>query len=330
VGLLLTPARKHLYSKWIWLGGALACLIFLPHVLWQIEHGFPTREFIRNATLHKNMALSPLGFLAESVLQLHPITFPLWLAGLHCLLRGAHGKPFRALGWCYLSVFLLLLVTNGKPYYLAPAYYMLFAAGAVQAETFIRARAWNWLRPAAAAALLGGGIALLPYSLPVLPVETFLRYEDFLGIHPGSGERGPKGKLFQQYADMFDWESQVATAAKVYHSLTPEEKARAILFCDNYGEAGAIDFLGKQYGLPKAASGHNNYWLWGPGNWDADIVIAIGPEREDLLADFEEVREAAVIVSEYARPFETNLPIYMARRPKTSLRELWPKAKHFI
>jgi hypothetical protein len=330
VGLLLTPARQYLMSKWLWLGGATAFLVFLPHILWQVEHGFPTREFIRNATLHKNMALSPLAFFADSILQVHPITLPLWLAGLYFFFRSPAGRMFRVLGWCYVSVLVLLLGTNGKPYYLAPAYYMLFAAGAVQAETFLRARAWNWLKPAAVTGLLGGGIALLPYSLPVLPVESFIRYEDFLGIHPGSGERGPRGKLFQQYADMHGWENQVATVAKVYHSLTPEEKARTIIFCDNYGEAGAIDFLGKRYGLPGASSGHNSYWFWGPGNWDATTVIAVGSDREDLERDFEAVQEAAVVVSEFARPFETNLPVYVARKPRLPLRELWPRAKKFI
>jgi hypothetical protein len=329
-GLVLTPARKYFASKWLWLGGAIASLIFLPHVLWQVQHGFPTREFIRNATLHKNLAQSPVAFLMDSVLQLHPLTLPLWLAGLYFLFRATAGKPFRVLGWCYVAVLVLLLATNGKPYYLAPAYYMLFAAGAVETEAFIRAREWNWLKPAAATALAAGGFALLPYSLPVLPVESFIQYEDFLGIHPGSGERGPKGKLFQQYADMFGWENQVATVAKVYNSLSLDEKRRAIIFCDNYGEAGAIDFLGKKYDLPHAASGHNSYWFWGPGNWDADIAILVGVDREDLAPFFEDVEEAAIVVSEYAMPYETNMPVYIGRKPKMPLRDLWPKIRHFM
>ena len=330
VGLVLTPARKYLASQWLWLGGAIAFLIFLPHVLWQVQHGFPTREFIRNVTLYKNLAQSPMSFLAENILHLHPLTLPLWLAGLYFLFRASAGKPFRALGWCYVAVLILLLATNGKPYYLAPAYYMLLAAGAVQAEAFIRERNWNWLRPAVATVLAAGGMALLPYSLPVLPVEAFIRYEDLLGVRPGSGERGPSGKLMQQYADMFGWENQVATVAKVYHSLTPDEKTRAIIICDNYGEAGAIDFLGKKYGLPRASSGHNNYWFWGPGNWNADVVIAVGADREDVAAAFEEVEEAAIVVSEYAMPYETNMPVYIGREPKIPLRELWPKIKHFM
>jgi hypothetical protein len=234
------------------------------------------------------------------------------------------------LGWIYVAVLGLFLAPNAKTYYLAPAYYMLFAAGAVQIESLISTRQWDWVKPASVTVLLVGGLVLLPYALPVLPVETFIRYANFLGLHPGAGERGPSGELPQMYADMFGWENQVATVAKVYHSLSPEEKSRTIIFCDNYGEAGAIDFLGKKYGLPKAVSGHNNYWFWGPGNWGADIVITVGERREEVERTFAEVEQAATVVSEYARPFETNMPIYIGRKPKAPLNEIWPRTKDFI
>ena len=329
VGLVLTPARKHLLSKWLWLGGALAFLIFLPHIIWEIQHGFPTREFIRNATLYKNLPMSPPAFLLESTLQTGPINLPIWLAGLYFLLFAKSGKPFRVLGWIYVADLILFLLTNAKPYYLAPAYFILLAAGAVHLESIVHARQWGWLKPASVAALGLAGLTFLPYALPVLPVETFIRYEDFMGIHPGSGERGPSGRLPQMYADMFGWENQVATVARVYDALTPEEKARTNIFCSNYGEAGAIDFLGKKYGLPKAASGHNNYWYWGPGNWNADIVITVGESREDVEKSFEQVELAATVVSPYARLFETDLPIFVGRKPRMPLKEVWPRTKNF-
>jgi 4-amino-4-deoxy-L-arabinose transferase-like glycosyltransferase len=329
VGLVLTSARKHLLSKWLWLGGLVAFLIFLPHILWEVKNGFPTREFIRNATLYKNLPMSPLGFLAESILQTLPLNLPIWLAGLYFFFSRS-GKAFRALGWICFAILGLFLLTNAKPYYLAPAYFVLFAGGAVQLESLFTTRGWNWLKPASATTLVVGGLVLLPYSLPVLPVEQFVKYEDFVGLHPGTGERGTSGKLPQYYADMFGWENQVATVARVYNTLAPEEKARTIILCSNYGEAGAIDFFGEKYGLPKAVSGHNSYWFWGPGNWDADVVITVGASREDVEEFFEQVELAASVVSPYARPFETDLPIFIGRKPKISLKEIWPRAKEFI
>jgi len=207
---------------------------------------------------------------------------------------------------------------------------MLFAGGAVAIEPFVQRRNWNWLKPASVAVLTVGGLILLPYVIPVLPVDTFIRYENFLGLHPATGERGPADELPQVYANQFGWENQVATVAKVYNSLTPEERARTLFYCSNYGEAGAIDFFGKKYGLPKASSGHNNYWYWGPQNPHADMVITVGESKRAVERSFNRVDLAATVVSPHATYFETNLPIFIGRDMKAPLTELWPRTKHFI
>ena len=329
VGLALTPARQYFRSKWLWIGGALAAVIFLPHVIWEIRNGFPTAEFIHNATLYKNLPMSPPRFILETSLILLPMTVPLWLAGLYFFFFTRQGRPYRLLGWIFVTFLLVLLSTNSKPYYFTPAFPMLFAGGAVLVESFTRVT-WRWVKTAYVTLLVLGGLVLLPYSVPILPVDTFIRYADFLGLHPGSGERGRPEKLPQVYADMFGWQNMVATVAQVYKSLTPEERARTLIFCDNYGEAGAIDLFGKKYGLPKASSGHNNYWLWGPTNRDADIVITVGESKEDVEKTFRDVQLAAVAISTHARSFEANLPIYVGRDPKMSISQAWPRTKHFI
>jgi hypothetical protein len=333
VGLALTPARKYFASIWLWLGGALATVIFLPHILWEIHYHFPTAEFIHNATLYKNAPLSPPAFLAQVALQTLPLSVPISLAGLYFYFFSREGKPYRVLGWIFVAVLGLFFSTHAKPYYLAPTFFMLFAGGAFAIELFIQrrvARATKWLKPASVTVLVLGGLIVLPYGVPVLPVDTFIRYENFLGLHPGTGDRDKPGELPQTYADMFGWENMVATVAKVYDRLTPEEKARTLIYCNNYGEAGAIDFFGKKYGLPKASSGHNNYWLWGPQNPSADVVITVGERLQDVQKTFNRVDLAAIVVSEHARSFETNLPIYIGRDPKMPLKEVWPRTKDFI
>jgi len=330
VGLLLTAARRHLRSKWFWLGGLVAFVIFLPHILWQIQHGFPTREFIRNATVYKIAPVSPLSFVGAQLLEMHPFTAPIWLTGLCSLLFSADGKKYRLMGWIYVAVLALFLATRAKSYYLSPAYMMLLAAGAVAIEAFVRRSGRNWLKPASLVALTTGGLITLPYALPVLPVETFIIYQDSLGLRPQAGERHRLGKLPQMYADMFGWEEMVITVADIYHRLSPEEKTKAVIYASNYGEAGAIDFFGKRYGLPKAISGHNNYWLWGPRNPAAQIVITVGESLEDVRKTFDRVELGAVHVHPYAMPYESNLPIYVGRNPKRPLKEVWPETKHYI
>jgi 4-amino-4-deoxy-L-arabinose transferase-like glycosyltransferase len=329
VGLALTPARRQFLSKWIWVAGAIAFVIFLPHILWEIHNRFPTLEFIHNATVRKNLPQTPRQFMAGSVIEMHPLTAPIWLAGLAFFFLAKAGKPYRLFGWVYVSILALFLLTRAKPYYLSPAYLFLFAGGAVVIEAFVQQRNWNWLKPASFVLLLAGGAAMAPYVLPVLPVETYLKYQDFIGFKPATEEKGKLGKLPQQYADMFGWENMVATVAKVYNSLSPEEQQKCVIGASNYGEAGAIDFFGKRYGLPHAISSHNNYWIWGPGEKPGEIAIIVGGNPEEYHGMYEDVQQAATVTSEYGRPFETNLPVYLCRRPKVTLQQVWPHIKNF-
>ena len=330
VGLVLTSARRQLLSKWLWLGGAVAFLIFLPHILWEIHHGFPTREFIHNATEMKNLPQTPLQFVAASAMGTGFLNVPIWLAGLAFFFLAKAGKPFRLFGWIFVSILGLFLLTQAKPYYLAPAYLFLLAGGAMAIEAFVQQRNWNWLRSASFVLLLTGGVITAPYVLPVLPVESFLKYQAFMGLQAPREEKGKAAKLPQQYADMFGWENMTATVAKVYNSLSPEEKQKCVIGASNYGEAGAIDFFGKKYGLPNAISSHNSYWFWGPGEKPGEVLIVVGGDAKNYHAMYEDVQQAATVMCDYARPFETDLPVYLCRRPKMTLQQVWPRLKKFI
>jgi hypothetical protein len=321
-GLLLTPERRQLRQPWIWIGGALAVLLFLPHVIWQVQHGWPTAEFIRNATAHKNLVLSPLAFFGEQVKQMHPLTFPIWLAGLVWLFRSTR---YRALGWVYVAAFLVLITQSSKAYYLAPAYPPLFAAGAVAFEAWIRRPV---LRAVLPILLLAGGAAMAPLTLPVLSVEGFVRYARALGIPISAGERHEMGALPQHYADMHGWEEMVAEVARVYNTLPPEERAKAGIFTQNYGEAGAVDLLGRKYGLPKASSGHNNYFLWGPQG-PGEILIIIGGDPEDHREAFRDVQQAGEIRCGLCMPYENNQPVWIARGLKAPIERIWPMTKSY-
>jgi hypothetical protein len=169
-----------------------------------------------------------------------------------------------------------------------------------------------------------------PFVLPVLPVESFIKYQAWMGFKAPREEKGKAGKLPQQYADMFGWENMTATVAKVYNSLSPEEKQKCVIGASNYGEAGAIDFFGKKYGLPHAISTHNNYWIWGPGDRTGEVLIVVGGNPKDFHTMYEDVEQAATVTCEYAMPYETGLPVYLCRRPQMTLQQVWPRLKKFI
>jgi hypothetical protein len=153
-----------------------------------------------------------------------------------------------------------------------------------------------------------------------------------MGAAGGAGvkqERREEGQLPQHFADRFGWENMAATVAGVYASLPVEDRSRVCVFTANYGEAGAIDFFGPKFGLPEAISGHNSYYIWGPGDCTGEVVISVGVPRGDLETAFGKVEKEATIRCEYCMPDEDNLPVYVCRDPRTSLQELWPQVKHY-
>ncbi|MBI2620200.1 MAG: glycosyltransferase family 39 protein [Ignavibacteriales bacterium] len=329
IGLLLTPERIVLRRKWIWLGGLIAALIVLPNIVWQIVYGWPTLEFIEQAQRYKIASMGPVEFLLGQVEYLHPLVFPIWVAGLWYFFFHPDGKQYRLFGWMYAVIFVFLVVQNSKVYYLAPIYTILIAAGGVIIQQWIEQRGRKWMKPVLIALLALGGIATVPLTVPILPVESFIRYARVVGIEPRAEENNPLGALPQLYADCFGWEELTATVVSVHRGLSPKDQSRSLIYTQNYGEAGALNFFGRHFGLPRVVSGHNNYFLWGPGTDSVHAVIIVGGEEEDHLRAFENVQRAGVSVCTYCMPYENNLPIFVARGLKVPLDEAWSSTKHY-
>ncbi|MCZ6727979.1 MAG: glycosyltransferase family 39 protein, partial [Acidobacteria bacterium] len=224
VGLLATPLRRHLRSRWLWLGGGLAGLLFLPHLIWQMVHGWPTLEFIANAIRYKIAALSTLDFLATQVMDMSPFLLPLWLAGLLYLLFDKQGRRFRVLGLIYVAVLVVLIALRGKPYYLAPTYPVLLAAGCVATGRLLAHGRRRWLRPVLVVFLLLTGALTAPMAAPILPVERFIAYQRALRMQPTSAEDNVLGPLPPHFADRFGWQELTTAVVAVWKSLPEEER----------------------------------------------------------------------------------------------------------
>jgi hypothetical protein len=285
----------------------------------------------------RDVVLPPLAFLGQQVLIMTPWSLPFWLAGLLFYLVSREAKAYRAFGWAFLITIGFFLLAHGKNYYAAPAYPIVLAAGGVACELFLRTRrfessAVGALRPSLEAAcflwLLLGIVPLLPVALPVLPVDAYLRYQKHLPFAVPRSEHGHMGAaLPQHYADEFGWPEMAAAVARVYHSLPKEEQRKTAIFADNYGEAGAIDFFGAQYGLPKAICPHQNYFVWGPREYTGEIMILVGSASIDEARKFfDSVEPAAELNNAYAIPNE-NRTILLGRKLKPGLQQLWPNLK---
>ena len=336
-GLLLTPRRRLLFTPWLLAGGVTALILFLPNLLWNIQHDWPFLELMRNIRASgRDVVLSPVAFLAEQVLIMNPATLPIWLGGLCFLLFFRDARPFRCLGPAFLITVGAFLLAHGKNYYVAAVYPIVLAAGAVATERWIgaprfqdRPRLRATLKAVLAAWLLTGFLLLLPVVLPVLPVDSYLRYQARLPFPIPHSEHSFEGAaLPQHYADEFGWPEMAAAAAKVYGSLSPEERQKTAILTSNFGEAAAIDFFGPRYGLPGSICPHQSYFLWGPRNATGEIVIRIGSPIEDVRAAYENVAVAARLDNPYALDFETR-PILLCRGRKGNLQTDWPKLKRW-
>jgi 4-amino-4-deoxy-L-arabinose transferase-like glycosyltransferase len=335
-GLLLTPQRRVLFSRWAAIGVALLILIALPNLIWQIHKHWPTLEFLHNGQIeNKNIKLGPLAFLGKQILNLQPITIFLWIPGLIWLLRNPTAKPWRFLGYTYLIFLAGMMALHAKDYYVVPIYPILFAAGGIAWEhRFASHPAVRQDRifafPVYETVLIVTSLLLLPMAIPVLRPATWVAYMKALHLYDASSntENASSGILPQFYADRFGWQEEVDEVTRIYNSLSPEDQKKVGIMCSNYGEAGAINFLGR--GLPTAISGHNNYWLWGPQGATGEVMIVVtGATVEELRKNYDSVEIGGRMNNPFSMPYERR-NIYILRGRHQNLIADWKDFKHYI
>jgi hypothetical protein len=332
VGLLLTAQRRTFLNPWIWLGCLAALLIFLPNLLWNIHNHWPFLELMHNIRADgRDVVLGPLDYFAQQTILVNPLSTPIWLMGLFALLFSDRLKPYRLLGWAYLVCYGVLFALHGKNYYLAPVYPMLLAAGAVIIDNAITQKL-AWLRPAIATVLLANGAYLAPVVIPVFLADHFLEYAKHLPIKlPVMEHAHARAALPQWYADQFGWDEIVAETAEAWKRLTPEERldGNCGIFAQDYGQAGAIDFLGRKYGLPRSLSGHQTWFLWGPRGYSGNCMIVLGDSRQRLEQLWQSVEYVGTSADNpYA--LEKEISVYICRGAKFgALAEIWAQIKRW-
>lgn len=328
--LLLTSERRLYRNRWLWIAAAVIVLIALPNLIWQYQHDFPTWVDLGNVKrMHKNIELPPFAFLREQVMMLNPISALVWMAGLGFLLFHRDGKRYRFVGLTYLLFLAIMMALYAKHYYVAPIYAMLFAAGGVFWEKFIEAhRRFRWVKVALPAAVIALGLIALPLVVPILPVEKIVPYEEALGIKTTRTEAHHSGPLPQHFGDEFGWPEMVQAVASVYNSMPPEQRAKTAILAGNYGEAGAIDFFGPRYGLPKSISAHQNYYFWGPRQYTGESLILLQWPLSGAQEWCREVQQGPTLDPPYAME-EEHYTILICHGLKEPLTQAWPELKHW-
>jgi len=327
-GTVFTPLRKDLKTKYPYLAATIALIIFSPYIIWNITHDFAHLEFMRNAASRKYGGLTPVSFILDQILILNPLSILIWLPGIFFYFISKDGKQFRAVGFIWLTTFAILFINwHSKGEYIAASYQILFAGGAVMIESWSKKR--SWLKYSVAIPVIVSGILIAPFARPLLPVEKFLEYQNAIGLKPPSNE-GHETELPQFYSDMFGWEDLAKNISKVYLSLPEKEREKTVVYCSNYGKAGAIEYYSSKYPLPKVVCPHNSYWYWSKETNEISTIIIIGGEIEEHLESLEEVYEAGYHQTKYAMPYENNQKIFIGRGLKISLDEIRASNKIFI
>lgn len=323
VAVLVTPARKYLRTKWLYLGAALALLIFLPNLIWQIQRDFISLEYL--ASIHARDVSWGRGndFLPEQLfLTTNPFSIPLWTVGLSLCLFSASMKRFRTLGWMFLVTFVLFLINQGRGYYTGPAYVMLMAAGCVWFESWFE-------RLGGKKRQLGYGVLWTMQVLGGLIGVILMKPIGAINSTLWDFRSDVSGDLF---VEMVGWEDLTRQVAEIYQAIPESEKPRTVILAGNYGEAGAIDLYGDEYGLPRMITGTNSMWYRGYGNPEPQTVIVVGFEGDYARHFFKLCEYSGTVTNSYnvqneETTFHTGL--YICREPRRPWSEMWQEMQWF-
>ena len=318
-GLLFYKKGQLLSNKWTYMAALCTLFILLPNIIWQINHDFPFLLHLKLLNEKQLAALDPLDFVLTQFD--YPFTGIISVVGLIGMFFHHYLKKYTTVSLAVTFTFMTMWFLGSKAYYIFGIHPVLFAAGAVSLEKLTqKKKAWM---PVITAITLVFALPFIPEAMPILPIETYIKYA-------GKDVSNDRVELTGDYADMFGWEEQVELVDSLYQSLSAEEQAKCVIWAENYGEAGAVKILGKKYGLPNPISRHGSFWLWGYGNKDAEVWISLGNEKPSVEYVFEEVKLIKIIRHRYAIGEENNIPLYLCRKPKVDIDKWWQDYKDHI
>jgi hypothetical protein len=318
--VLFTDLRTDLRSRFLWFGVAMSLLIFLPNLIWQIQNDFVSLDFLRYIHERDVRIGRTKDFLPDQ-LKLTLFTLPLAILGLWFYFGSRPRRRFRAVGFLYVIPLIVFLVAKGRGYYLAPAYSVLYACGAVLgAELIINLRpVWRIsLRGLAWALVMMTIFLAAAYFVPVAPVDSDWARQAF--------------RINEDFREEMGWPELVQQLAKIRDLLGPAERSRFGILTGNYGEAGAINVYGKEYGLPEAICGTNSFWARGYGEPPPETLIVIGFSREFGERHFESCELVGHITNKHSVPNEETTDhrdIFLCRHLRESWPEFWKKFRRY-
>jgi len=325
LGVVLTPLRTDLRTRWPWIAAVIAAVLFLPNLVWQLQNDWPSLEFYRNAHVGKNIDMAMSEVLLGQGLAVGPAGALLVLFGLGSLLLRPARKELRVFLWMYI-VLLASMISSGssRPDRIAGAYPILIAAGAVWIESVAGLARVALRRVFAVVLVVLLTIPMVPIAVAATPKPLALKYAhamgDLLKIESGEQTELPLWLAFRQ-----GWEGMAQGFADAAATLTPEERERAIIYTSSYGWAGALDRYGPELDLPPVICPHNSYYGWGVGKGSSDVYLVSNLADSSLDILFNDWEVAVEVDS----PNGYTFPIHVARDPIATFEQVWDQLRHY-
>jgi hypothetical protein len=323
LGVIPTSFRKLWISKYAWLAILIAFLLLSPNIIWQYIQGFPVLHHMKELKETQLVNVKRINIIIDQLLMF-TISALVWVGGLIWLVRSRNAKKFRVFGYTYLAVLVIFLVLRGKSYYLAGLYPVLFAAGGVSWEELLKKSASQIIFIIILVLLT---LPLLPGAIPFMPAPQLVSYFSRVPAKMGGEalvrwEDGQMHPLPQDYADMLGWDELGGIMIKACDTI--KDKKRIMIFCQNYGQAGAVDYCCRCHGLPEVVSFSDAYRSWAPDTISKtkDVFMYVNDELgRDVDSLFANIVIAGKITNAYAR--ERGTTVYMCREPRKDFPEFW-------
>jgi hypothetical protein len=303
IALLLSRHRTLFLHRKTYAALLIGLLLIAPNTWWQYDHKWPLVHHMQELQQTQLKFLSPADFIKDQLLYLIPVVF-IWIAGLIWLFKQAQ---WRFLGWAYFFVIIFLVLGRGKSYYSMGIYPMLLAAGGVAWQQWSERK--KWMRPALVILIIAFSLPFVPMLLPVWePAKLAAFYKKNKIGKTGllKWEDQQEHPLPQDFADMLGWKELSEKAERFYHSLPDSTEANTIIYCRNYGQAGALKFYGKE-GWFKALtiSDNGSFLLWMPGRLWFKHLLFIGSrmpgEDDEVFQHFQSVTVIDSVTNIYSR-----------------------------
>lgn len=322
--ILLTRQRAVLKNKHFWLAALLAVLLVLPNIIWQISNALPLVTHMQTLASTQLVNVNRADFLIDQLVFFPGSLLVILLAFVSFYKYQPH-KNYRVFFYAFVFTMVIFTYLRAKNYYSIGLYPAFIAFGAVYLEKLLSR---GWLRYLRIPVILVPVLVFMPVAPIMLPVyspgQILEKQELFNKYGANRWEDGQLHDLPQDYADMQGWRELAHLVDSAFTLV--DDKAHTVIHCDNYGQAGAINYYSEQK-YTEALSMNADYIFWYPlDEVKIENVILVqtsdddDPERTREQAFFEEISLIGKIQNPYAR--ERGTSVYLLQGAKVSINDI--------